>query len=197
MADDVLLSAQQKGRSASVCAPGSSSMEAMAAMAAVASGTPPAGPDSAGGTPGSGRRRRPAARSQSARLSAGKSVRRRAAAGGGGGGDGAGAAAGMRSGASEPRLCDAYVTPATPEASPGLRRRGSSRRSVHHGHGHGQAAAHGAQPRKSMAFLDVPDGGAARGEDEDEDSYRLRSFSLTSKGRAPLDTLRYEYGKCR
>ena len=67
---------------------------------------------------------------------------------------------------SEPRLTDN-------EPSPGLRRRGSRRgQSMHHTH-----------QRKSNAFLDVPDTqGPRREEGEDEDSYRLRSFSLTSKG---------------
>ncbi|XP_046477654.2 ras-like protein 2 [Neodiprion pinetum] len=44
---------------------------------------------------------------------------------------------------------------------------------------------HHAHHRKSAAFLDVPDTPAQqpqREEGEDEDSYRLRSFSLTSKG---------------
>lgn len=67
---------------------------------------------------------------------------------------------------SEPRLTDNDI-------SPGLRRRGSRRgQSMHH-------------HRKSNAFLDVPDTSSqmpAREEGEDEDSYRLRSFSLTSKG---------------
>lgn len=69
---------------------------------------------------------------------------------------------------SEPRLSEN-------EVSPGLRRRGSRRgQSMHHTH-----------HRKSAAFLDVPDSSTQqpqREEGEDEDSYRLRSFSLTSKG---------------
>lgn len=69
---------------------------------------------------------------------------------------------------SEPRLTDNDI-------SPGLRRRGSRRgQSMHHSH-----------HRKSNAFLDVPDTSSqmpSREEGEDEDSYRLRSFSLTSKG---------------
>ncbi|XP_023724099.1 GTP-binding protein Rit2 [Cryptotermes secundus] len=48
-----------------------------------------------------------------------------------------------------------------------MRRKGSSRRSV---------------PRKSTAFLDVPNNTGGCPEDEDEESYRLRSFSFTSKG---------------
>lgn len=69
---------------------------------------------------------------------------------------------------SEPRLTENDV-------SPGIRRRGSRRgQSMHHTH-----------QRKSNAFLDVPDVSSQmppREEGEDEDSYRLRSFSLTSKG---------------
>ncbi|XP_012276083.1 uncharacterized protein LOC105697387 isoform X1 [Orussus abietinus] len=177
MADSAL---RRKTRSASICAPGFSSMEQMLGA------MPPPGPGDSAGTPT--RRRKPATRSQSARASAGsKSIRRRAAAQ---------AAAqhqqphhrhhegSVRSAhcSSEPRLADA-------DASPGLRRRGSRRgQSMHHPH-----------QRKSNAFLDVPDaqqpswddaaaaaaaasGAGAGAEVEDEDSYRLRSFSLTSKG---------------
>lgn len=45
---------------------------------------------------------------------------------------------------------------------------------------------HHAHHRKSNAFLDVPDTSSqmpSREDGEDEDSYRLRSFSLTTKGR--------------
>ncbi|XP_015127952.1 GTP-binding protein RAD isoform X2 [Diachasma alloeum] len=186
----------RKTRSASICAPGFSSMEQI--LSAVSAGSDIKGKeekkeregDSGTGTPDSGstptRRRRPATRSQSARVSGGsKSIRRKAAAqanhhyqhhhhhhhqqqhhqqqqqqhGGG-----------MKSPhcSSEPRLTDNDI-------SPGLRRRGSRRgQSMHHVH-----------YRKSNAFLDVPDINVQppqRREDEDEESYRLRSFSLTSKG---------------
>lgn len=173
MAED---SFRRKTRSASICAPGFSSMEQMLEA------MPPSGArerergereHSGSGTPDSStptRRRRPATRSQSARVSGGnKSIRRRAAAQ---------AAAhhhhhhegGMKSAhcSSEPRLTENDV-------SPGIRRRGSRRgQSMHHTH-----------QRKSNAFLDVPDVSSQmppREEGEDEDSYRLRSFSLTSKG---------------
>lgn len=82
--------------------------------------------------------------------------------------------AGMKSAhcSSEPRLTENDV-------SPGIRRRGSRRgQSMHHTH-----------QRKSNAFLDVPDVSSQmppREEGEDEDSYRLRSFSLTSKGQKLL-----------
>ncbi|XP_011252100.2 lateral signaling target protein 2 homolog [Camponotus floridanus] len=173
-------SLRRKTRSASICAPGFSSMEQMLEA------MPPSGArerergererDSGSGTPDGStptRRRRPATRSQSARVSGGnKSIRRRAAAQ---------AAAhhhhhhhhhegGMKSAhcSSEPKLTENDV-------SPGIRRRGSRRgQSMHHTH-----------QRKSNAFLDVPDVSSQmppREEGEDEDSYRLRSFSLTSKG---------------
>lgn len=47
---------------------------------------------------------------------------------------------------------------------------------------------HHSHHRKSNAFLDVPDPSnqIQREEGEDEDSYRLRSFSLTSKGKSFL-----------
>ncbi|KAE8744242.1 hypothetical protein FOCC_FOCC009162, partial [Frankliniella occidentalis] len=165
-ADDMFRSAQRKGRSASICAPSFSSMEAMVTAAS----TPP---DS--GTPSSNRRtgRRPATRSHSARMSgANKSVRPRPA--------------------QEHHHLDAPrigVTGAsgsnTPESSPaGVRRRPAGGRrasSMHHAHT-GTVHRDHHQHRKSTAFLDVPDLGHARGPDEDEDSYRLRSFSATSKG---------------
>lgn len=160
MTDDYPHVSRVKGRSASICATGSSSMEAIHA-AIPPNGTPE------NGTP-VGRRRRPAARSQSARISGGRSIRRRAAV----------AATANNSEVkshcnSEPKLADQPAV--TPEVSPNIRRKGSTRRgtSVYH--------------RKSTAFLDVPDSrsagvGVGIGDEEDEDSYRLRSFSFTSKG---------------
>lgn len=88
MEDATLAARQGKGRSASICAPAFSSMEAMVP------GTPP---------PDGGRRRRPAARSQSARLTGAKSVRRRAAAANQ---HEMGSNHSMRSGSSEPRLTE-------------------------------------------------------------------------------------------
>lgn len=165
MADDTLIMSRAKGRSASICAAGSTSMEAIAAMEST-SNTPE------GGTPTGQRRRRPAARSQSARIASGRSIRRRAAV----------AAAANHSEVkshynSEPKLADD-----SSDVSPGFKRKHSTRRgtSVYH--------------RKSTAFLEIPDqrsaygggggsGGGGGGEEEDEDSYRLRSFSFTSKGK--------------
>lgn len=96
MADDVL---QRKGRSASICAPGFSSMEQMlgaippsgvkegngSVIGGISAGSNSVGTTGGGsGTPENStptRRRRPATRSQSARVSgANKSIRRRAAA---------------------------------------------------------------------------------------------------------------------
>lgn len=167
---------RRKTRSASICAPGFSSMEQMLGT------IPPSGAkerdksdrerDSGSGTPDSNtptRRRRPATRSQSARVSgASKSIRRRAAQ----------AAdqhhlhhheGSVKSPhcSSEPKLTNADVSPA-------CRRRGSRRgQSMHH-----------AQQKKSNDFLDVPVASMQLSprEGEDEDSYRLRSFSLTRKG---------------
>ncbi|GJQ68159.1 hypothetical protein Trydic_g16816 [Trypoxylus dichotomus] len=143
-----------KGRSASICAATSTSMEAI---------SPPTGGTPDAGTPIS-RRRRPATRSQSARITGGKSIRKRAAI-----------VAAANNNAevkshcnSEPKLDQGE---GTPEVSPNIRRKGSRRgTSVYH--------------RKSAAFLDVPDTrNNIGGNEEDEDSYRLRSFSFTSKGK--------------
>lgn len=174
MSEEIHYLSRSKGRSASICATGSSSMEAMIAQesAQSAHNTPE------GGTP-TQRRRRPATRSQSARISSGRSIRRRAAV----------AAAANHSHEvkshynSEPKLAEE-----SSDISPGSRRRNSTRRgtSVYH--------------RKSTAFLEIPDqrcayGGSRGGaeEEEDEDSYRLRSFSFTSKGRDMfyINTFRY------
>ncbi|XP_075225177.1 rad, Gem/Kir family member 3 [Lycorma delicatula] len=145
-----LAARQGKGRSASICAPSFSSMEAMVP------GTPP---------PEGGRRRRPAARSQSARLTGNKSIRRRAVAANQ---QEMGSNHSMRSGSSEPRLSET-TGPDSPSPG-GFRRKGSARR------------VNSVYQRKSTAFLDVPDSPTASLQPEDEDSYRLRSFSFTSKG---------------
>ncbi|XP_066155313.1 GTP-binding protein REM 1 isoform X2 [Euwallacea fornicatus] len=137
-----------KGRSASICATGSSSMEAI----------PPAGD----GTPIQ-RRRRPATRSQSARMTNRRSVRNRTAQQ---------ANADRVQSNSEPKLTE----DSTPDISPNIRRKGSQRRGT------------SVYQRKSTAFLDVPETKKASAShsntegEEDEDSYRLRSFSFTSKG---------------
>ncbi|XP_054012278.1 GTP-binding protein RAD [Hylaeus anthracinus] len=171
------ISLRRKTRSASICAPGSSSMEQML------EGMPPSGArdrdksdrekDSGSGTPDSStptRRRRPATRSQSARVSgANKSIRRRAAA------QAAQHHHHHHEGTVKSAHCSSEPKLTDNDISPGLRRRGSRRgQSMHHSH-----------HRKSNAFLDVPDTSSqmpSREDGEDEDSYRLRSFSLTSKG---------------
>ncbi|KAH9638571.1 hypothetical protein HF086_000972 [Spodoptera exigua] len=135
-------------RSQSICAPASASMEALAAPME----TTPAP------------RRRPAARSQSARITGGRSVRQR------------------RQQqqqqqldretrtrySSEPRLAEA-------ETPPQVRRQASARRRPPPGQHN--------QPRRSNAFLDVPRNAPHQPEEEpDEDSYRLRTFNITQKG---------------
>ncbi|XP_063382278.1 GTP-binding protein REM 1 [Cydia fagiglandana] len=133
-------------RSQSICAPASASMEALVAPME----TTPAP------------RRRPAARSQSARITGGRSVRQR------------------RQQqqqqldretrarySSEPRLAEA-------ETPPQVRRQASARRRPPPGHN--------TQPRRSNAFLDVPKPHQPEQEEPDEDSYRLRTFNITQKG---------------
>ncbi|XP_030768143.1 GTP-binding protein REM 1 isoform X2 [Sitophilus oryzae] len=116
-----------------------------------------------GGTPTAQRRRRPAARSQSARMTNRRSVRYRGTQQQG---------QGDRSQSnSEPKLTE----DSTPDVSPNIRRKGSQRRGT------------SVYQRKSTAFLDVPENKKSASHsntegEEDEDSYRLRSFSFTSKG---------------
>lgn len=79
---------------------------------------------------------------------------------------------------SEPKLAE------SPDVSPGIRRKGGSTR-----------RGTSVYQRKSTAFLEIPGqrcGYGGRGEvdgEEDEDSYRLRSFSFTSKGKSTLSFL--------
>lgn len=121
-------------------------------------------------TPGSGRRR-PAVRSQSARIR--RPPRHGASPNN---------ADALRTAGSDPRLNnDPHLSPqvptvigTTPDTSPAMRRKVSTRRSVHGSTAHSQ--------RKSNAFLDVPHAEPMPLEGEDEESYRLRSFSFTSKG---------------
>lgn len=130
-------------RSQSICAPASASMEALAAPIE----TTPAP------------RRRPATRSQSARITGGRSVRHRRQQ----------QQLDRETRArysSEPRLAEA-------ETPPQVRRQASARRRP--------PAGQHAQPRRSNAFLDVPRP-AQPEEEPDEDSYRLRTFNITQKG---------------
>ncbi|CAG9561452.1 unnamed protein product [Danaus chrysippus] len=133
-------------RSQSICAPASASMEALAAPME----TTPAP------------RRRPATRSQSARITGGRSVRHRRQA--------------QQQQldretrarySSEPRLAEA-------ETPPQVRRQASARRRP--------PTAQHSQPRRSNAFLDVPRTTHQPEEEPDEDSYRLRTFNTTQKG---------------
>ncbi|KAJ2943579.1 hypothetical protein O0L34_g16688 [Tuta absoluta] len=134
-------------RSQSICAPASASMEALAAPME----TTPAP------------RRRPATRSQSARITGGRSVRYR------------------RQQqqqqldketrarySSEPRLAET-------ETPPQVRRQASARRRPPPGASN--------VPRRSNAFLDVPRPPPQQEPEEpDEDSYRLRTFNVSQKG---------------
>ncbi|KAK6645509.1 hypothetical protein RUM43_001786 [Polyplax serrata] len=97
---------------------------------------------------------------QSARVIGGKSIRRKPSH----------LEGTVSGGSSEPRIDLPSIQNSTPDVSPAIRRKGSSRRSLKQ------------TPRKSAAFLDVPTLGGGPLEGEDEDSYRLRSFSFTSKG---------------
>ncbi|XP_064542767.1 GTP-binding protein RAD isoform X3 [Drosophila montana] len=146
---------QKKTRSASICATGGS-IETVIQNMPSGSATPE------GGTPGY-RRRRPATRSQSARITSGaRSVRRRTQA--------------QQQQqqttlqetrpycTSEPRLSETETPP--------QRRKLSQRRPQPHGH------------RKSNAFLDVPTMNMhhLRVNDDDEDVDRLRTFSASKGG---------------
>lgn len=142
-----------KGRSASICATTAIGVEAI--QKGATSGTPQS------------RRRKPATRSQSARITNGKSVRRRIQAT-------TSPTLNATHCSSEPKLND---QDGTPVVSPLSRRKGSQRRgtSVYH--------------RKSAAFLDVPEfrPQPTTPEPEDEDSYRLRSFSFNTKGKGIIN----------
>lgn len=183
MADDVYSSSGNprvgtKGRSLSICAPGSSSMENLVQNQNSVPNSGMATPvkHEANNTPVAGRRRgKPATRSQSARIASGRSIRRKNTSEQSNNNQES-KPIHKRDGhyKSEPRLTE------TPEPSPGIRRRGSRRStSVYH-------------HRKSAAFLEIPDNsnlshGGSRSDDgsgdPDEDSYRMRSFSSTSKGK--------------
>ncbi|XP_023177836.1 GTP-binding protein RAD isoform X2 [Drosophila hydei] len=147
---------QKKTRSASICATGAS-IETVIQNMPSGSATPE------GGTPGY-RRRRPATRSQSARITSGaRSVRRRTQA--------------QQQQQQQNTLQDtrSYCTsePRLSETeTPPQRRKLSQRRPQPHGH------------RKSNAFLDVPTMNMhhLRVNDDDEDVDRLRTFSASKGG---------------
>ncbi|XP_060865076.1 uncharacterized protein LOC132941155 isoform X1 [Metopolophium dirhodum] len=165
-----------KARSASICAfgfpPGST--EYLLACAKAAASTPPphrhVGGAAAIAAAEDNKRRRPAVRSQSARTSGGRSIRKKAlvaaAVGAQHGQHLSDSRSSVRSGYSDPRLHES-----SPQDGMAFKRKPSSRK-VNSNH------------RKSGAFLDVPPGENKKlTEPEDpENSYRLRSFSFTSKG---------------
>lgn len=140
-----------KTRSASICAPVSGSLEAVI-------NTPSGSATPENGTPGY-RRRRPATRSQSARITGGRSVRRKIPV------QQQNLQESKSHCTSEPRLSETETPP--------QRRKLSQRRPTHHGQ------------RKSNAFLDVPTMNmhhlqVSDGDEEDVD--RLRTFSASKGG---------------
>ena len=152
MADEQSHVPRTKTRSASICA---TSLEAFPSLGNITNG----------GTP-QNRRRKPANRSQSARLNSNRSFKKKTAV----------AASNPLDNKdhcnSEPKLTEPSEN--TPHVSPNIKRKTSSSKrgtSVYH--------------RKSTAFLDVPDSrpSSEKHDEENEDSYRLRSFSFTSKGK--------------
>ncbi|XP_059619179.1 GTP-binding protein GEM isoform X2 [Phlebotomus argentipes] len=137
-----------KTRSASICAPASTSLENVL-LPPSGSGTPD------NGTP-SYRRRRPATRSQSARITGARSVKRKTQP------PPSNLQETSRSHCtSEPRLNDTETPP--------QRRRGSQRRPTHTQ----------SQRKPTTTFLDVPSNFQYNPADDDDDNYRLRTFSST------------------
>ncbi|EAA09351.4 GTP-binding protein RAD isoform X2 [Anopheles arabiensis] len=156
MADDIPSSARPayKKRSSSISAPACASLETIIS------------PPSEGDTPESGtpgyRRRKPATRSQSARITGPRSVRRKPQPPPPTLQDSRGHCT------SEPRLNDS-------ETPPPQKRRGSQRRPMHNS----------ATPRKSNAFLDVPQINLQHlqiDDQDDDDNIRLRTFSSSKQG---------------
>ncbi|XP_049546266.1 uncharacterized protein LOC125957534 [Anopheles darlingi] len=156
MADELCSSARPayKKRSSSISAPACASLETII--------SPPSEGDTPdNGTPGY-RRRKPATRSQSARITGPRSVRRKPQPPPVTLQDSRGHCT------SEPRLNDS-------ETPPPQKRRGSQRRPMHSS----------ATPRKSNAFLDVPQINLQHlqiDDQEDDDNIRLRTFSSSKQG---------------
>uniref|UniRef100_A0A182QIS0 GTP-binding protein RAD n=1 Tax=Anopheles farauti TaxID=69004 RepID=A0A182QIS0_9DIPT len=156
MADEISSSARPayKKRSSSISAPACASLETII--------SPPSEGDTPdNGTPGY-RRRKPATRSQSARITGPRSVRRKPQPPPPTLQDSRGHCT------SEPRLNDS-------ETPPPQKRRGSQRRPMHNS----------ATPRKSNAFLDVPQINLQHlqiDDQDDDDNIRLRTFSSSKQG---------------
>ncbi|XP_059489571.1 GTP-binding protein REM 1 isoform X2 [Neocloeon triangulifer] len=181
--DELRASAARKGRSASICAPGFSSMEAVVQAATQAD------------TPQRARRAKPATRSQSARITQANKPRvtRKTRA------ESPSMTMNSSSCRSEPRLeniptiaTSSSDSPGAPRRSPraptGARRVNSVKGTAGHHHQQQQQQQHhhrGESVRETShkrgGFLDVPGMEEPMHPDEDE-SYRLREFSLTSKG---------------
>ncbi|XP_050535804.1 uncharacterized protein LOC126902496 isoform X2 [Daktulosphaira vitifoliae] len=176
MADDngyLFTTTQNKARSASICAFGfpPSSTEHLMACATVS--TPPPHRHVSSSPFAEDKRRRPAARSQSARTTSNRSIRKKAlvtAASVAHNHELSDSNTSVRSGYSDPRLHESSIQEST--VTNGFKRKPSTRK-AHMGH------------RKSGAFLDVPfsiENKKTPEPEEPENSYRLRSFSFTSKG---------------
>ncbi|XP_040164168.1 GTP-binding protein REM 1 isoform X1 [Anopheles arabiensis] len=167
MADDIPSSARPayKKRSSSISAPACASLETIIS------------PPSEGDTPESGtpgyRRRKPATRSQSARITGPRSVRRKPQPPPPTLQDSRGHCT------SEPRLNDS-------ETPPPQKRRGSQRRPMHNSERrHQNVRIKLATPRKSNAFLDVPQINLQHlqiDDQDDDDNIRLRTFSSSKQG---------------
>lgn len=183
MSDDdsmiMMTAVKHKGRSASVCyPPGPLTRPPLIdhhhhrnAVDAEKLSPPITPPATSGGNGDKhyGGRHHPATRTQSARLTNAKSVRRRFQFG-----DRATDGQNVKPGTSDPRLNEPSGSGTSSPVT--VRRRGSQRRVNSMYHSPGQ--------RKSAAYLDIPkqNSVASSPEPPDENSYRLRSFSYTSKG---------------
>ncbi|XP_053687373.1 GTP-binding protein RAD [Sabethes cyaneus] len=153
-----------KKRSSSISAPACASMETIISPPSD-TGTPE------GGTPGY-RRRRPATRSQSARITGPRSVRRKPQPPPSTLQDSKGHCT------SEPRLNDS-------ETPPPQKRRGSQRRATPGADRRVQNVRIKLATRKSNAFLDVPQINMQHlqiNDQDDDDNYRLRTFSSSKQG---------------
>ncbi|CAD7092649.1 unnamed protein product [Hermetia illucens] len=155
MGDDVFsYRSHGKTRSASICAPVSGSLEAVI-------NTPSGSNTPENGTPGY-KRRRPATRTQSARITGARSVRRKVQQ------------QNFQQNLQESRSHCTSEPKLSETETPPQRRKLSQRRTVHH---HGQ--------RRSNAFLDVPTVNMHHlqiSDPEDEDLDRLRTFSASKGG---------------
>ncbi|XP_065211874.1 GTP-binding protein GEM [Planococcus citri] len=191
--DELIIATKIKGRSASVCFSSSARSDRIAECAfPTTSITPPPTPPAVGGSSVK-YFRRPASRSQSARLTGGsKSLRRRPPQS-----QTATAEDGhrrhphththMRAGVSDPKIYGHTDSETCSPSSPGTLWRESCIRRVN---SHKQ--------RKSATFLDIPktQSSTSASQIADDNSYRLRSFSFTTKGLVNRgDSFRKRHGR--